>query len=278
MWQRFSEQARIVVFYAQEEAQKFGEGYVSTEHILLGLLRTDSTGTKALSAAGINASAVRAELERHLPRDSARPSQDMTLTPRSKRVIDLAYEEARELGDNFIGTEHLLLGIIVEADGLAGKVLSKFGIEADSIREWVRNISRSERNPEETASVRPAPPSGGQRQPASYQLSALIAIRQQFAPADYLALLLLAEGPADLSERLSKLGQTLPAIKGHIEREILAGPHFVPGQADICELITDTSGVCELFLAIATHPSTFTRKAFDSMGITQEQLRNTLKA
>jgi len=227
MWQRFSEQARIVVFYAQEEAQKFGEGYVSTEHLLLGLLRTDSTGTKALRAGGIDPAQVRAEVERQLPLGNKRPSQDMTLTPRSKRVIDLAYDEARELGDKFIGTEHLLLGMVVEGDGLAGKVLDKFGVNPEVAREWVRNLDRPDRNPEKKSEDKP--PAVSEKKPVSYQLASLLAIRQQVAPADFMALLLLAERPPELCDRLAQLDRPLSEITNHIETEILAGPQFVPG-------------------------------------------------
>src|SRR5581483_12298161 len=84
MWQRFTERARKVVFYAQEEAQKFGEGYVSTEHLLLGLVReSDSVAARVLDKLGVSLNRVRAEVEKQLPRGDARPSQDMTLTPRA---------------------------------------------------------------------------------------------------------------------------------------------------------------------------------------------------
>ena len=96
MWQRFTERARKVVFYAQEEAQRFGEGYVSTEHLLLGLVReSDSVAARVLEKLGVGLNRIRAEVEKQLPRGDARSSQDMTLTPRAKRVIDLAYDEAR---------------------------------------------------------------------------------------------------------------------------------------------------------------------------------------
>ena len=138
MWQRFTERARKVVFYAQEEAQKFGEGYVSTEHLLLGLVReSDSVAARVLERLGVSLSRIRAEVEKQLPRGDARPSQDMSLTPRAKRVIDLAYDEARNLNNNYIGTEHLLLGLIREGDGLAGRVLSKLGVELDRGRREV---------------------------------------------------------------------------------------------------------------------------------------------
>src|SRR5688572_15558374 len=138
MWQRFTERARKVVFYAQEEAQKFGEGYVSTEHLLLGLVReSDSVAARVLEKLGVSLNRIRAEVEKQLPRGDARPSQDMTLTPRAKRVIDLAYDEARNLNNNYIGTEHLLLGLIREGDGLAGRVLAKLGVDLERTRREV---------------------------------------------------------------------------------------------------------------------------------------------
>ena len=135
MWQRFTERARKVVFYAQEEAQKFGEGYVSTEHLLLGLVReSDSVAARVLEKLGVSLNRIRSEVEKQLPRGDARPNQDMTLTPRAKRVIDLAYDEARNLNNNYIGTEHLLLALIREADGLAGRVLAKLGVGLEAAR------------------------------------------------------------------------------------------------------------------------------------------------
>jgi len=145
MWQRFTERARKVVFFAQEEAQKFGEGYVSTEHLLLGLVReSDSVAARVLEKLSVSLSRIRQEVEKQLPRGDARPSQDMTLTPRAKRVIDLAYDEARNLNNNYIGTEHLLLGLIREGDGLAGRVLAKLGVELDRARREVMALQDNE--------------------------------------------------------------------------------------------------------------------------------------
>jgi ATP-dependent Clp protease ATP-binding subunit ClpC len=145
MWQRFTERARKVVFFAQEEAQKFGEGYVSTEHLLLGLVReNDSVAARVLEKLGVSLGRIRQEVEKQLPRGDARPSQDMTLTPRAKRVIDLAYDEARNLNNNYIGTEHLLLGLIREGDGLAGRVLAKLGVELDRARREVMALQDNE--------------------------------------------------------------------------------------------------------------------------------------
>lgn len=145
MWQRFTERARKVVFYAQEEAQKFGEGYVSTEHLLLGLVReSDSVAARVLDKLGVSLSRIRAEIEKSLPRGEARPNTDMSLTPRAKRVIDLAYDEARNLNNNYIGTEHLLLGLIREGDGLAGRVLAKLGVELEKARREVMALQDNE--------------------------------------------------------------------------------------------------------------------------------------
>jgi len=133
------------VFYAQEEAQKFGEGYVSTEHLLLGLVREqDSVAARVLDKLGVSLQRVRGEVERQLPRGDAKATQEMQLTPRAKRVIDLAYDEARTLNNNYIGTEHLLLGLIREGDGLAGRVLAKLGVDLEKARREVMALQDNE--------------------------------------------------------------------------------------------------------------------------------------
>src|SRR5947209_8857979 len=138
MWQRFTERARRVVFFAQEEAGRLGENYVSTEHLLLGLVReNDSVAARILDRLGVSLGRIRSEIERQVTRGDGRLGQDMQLTPRAKRVIDLAYEEARQLNNNYIGTEHLLLGLVREGDGLGGRVLVKLGADLDRTRREV---------------------------------------------------------------------------------------------------------------------------------------------
>ena len=139
MWQQFTERARRVVFFAQEEAGKLGENYVSTEHLLLGLVReSDSFAARILDRMGVSLGRIRNEIERQVTRGDGRLGQDMQLTPRAKKVIDLAYDEARQLSNNYIGTEHILLGLIREGEGLAGRVLAKLGVELEAAREVVR--------------------------------------------------------------------------------------------------------------------------------------------
>lgn len=144
MWQRFTQDARNVVFFAQEEAQRFGEGFVSTEHLLLGLLRESGCkGCRIIQALGLSLERIRVEVENQLPKGDVRPSPDMTLTPRAKRVIDLAYSEARQAGHDYIGTEHLFLGLVAESDGLAGRCLSKLGADIEEARAAMAKLSPS---------------------------------------------------------------------------------------------------------------------------------------
>ncbi len=145
MWQRFTERARRVVFFAQEEAGRLGENYVSTEHLLLGLVReNDSVAARILDRMGVSLGRIRSEIERQVTKGDGRLGQDMQLTPRAKRVIDLAYDEARNLNNNYIGTEHLLLGLIREGEGLAGRVLQKLGVDLERTRREVMSLQDGE--------------------------------------------------------------------------------------------------------------------------------------
>jgi ATP-dependent Clp protease ATP-binding subunit ClpC len=217
MWQRFSEAARKAVFYAQEEAQKVGEGYVGTEHMLLGILREpDSTGAKALVKMGLSLSQIREDIVRQLPKGSSRPSPDMTLTPRCKRAIDLAYAEARELNNNYIGTEHLLLGFIAEKDGLAAKVLAHLGVDLDRARPVVAELIADRQLTE------PASPKPERRDiPSASRAWHVLAARNQRMMADQLCLMFLFEKDGIASEAISGLGGTLSLTASLIEEEIL---------------------------------------------------------
>lgn len=145
MWQRFTERARRVVFFAQEEAGRLGENYVSTEHLLLGLVReNDSVAARILDRMGVSLGRIRSDIERQVTRGDGRLGQDMQLTPRAKRVIDLAYDEARNLNNNYIGTEHLLLGLIREGEGMAARVLQRLGVDLERTRREVMNLQDGE--------------------------------------------------------------------------------------------------------------------------------------
>ncbi len=138
MWQRFTEEARRVVFFAQEEAGRLRENQVATEHLLLGLTREgDGAAAKTLASLNVSLQRIRTEVERVVTRGEGRLGQDMQLTARAKRVIDLAYEEARGLNNDYIGSEHLLLGMIREEEGLAGRILRNLEVEYAKARGTV---------------------------------------------------------------------------------------------------------------------------------------------
>ncbi len=141
MWHRFTERTRRVIFFSQEEAARFSENYVGTEHLLLGLLREkDSHAARILVRyMGVDLRIMRDAIRSQMAQGEGRNrSQEMQLTPRAKRVIDLAYEETRTLNNNYLGSEHLLLGLIQEGEGLAGRVLHSMGVELDRTREVIR--------------------------------------------------------------------------------------------------------------------------------------------
>src|ERR687897_2017777 len=148
MWQRFTERARRVVFFAQEEAARLGESYVGTEHLLLGLVReNDSVAARILDRLGVPLGRIRSDIVRQVTRGHGNLGQDMQLTPRTKRVVDLAYEEARQLNNDYIGTEHLLLRLIREGDGLAARVLVKLGADLERSRREVYAMQQNENKP-----------------------------------------------------------------------------------------------------------------------------------
>jgi ATP-dependent Clp protease ATP-binding subunit ClpC len=134
-FEKFSERARRVLTLAQEEAQHFNHSYIGTEHIMLGLLREDEgVGAKVLANLGVSLTKARSAVEFIIGRGDKPATGEIGLTPRAKRVIELAIDEARHLGHNYIGTEHLLLGLLREGGGVASDVLDSFGITLEQAR------------------------------------------------------------------------------------------------------------------------------------------------
>ena len=135
MFERFTEKAIKVIMLAQEEARRLGHNFVGTEQILLGLVG-EGTGiaAKTLKGMGINLKEARAEVEKIIGRGSGFVAVEIPFTPRAKRVLELSWDEARQLGHNYIGTEHLLLGLIREGEGVAAKVLESLGVDLTKLR------------------------------------------------------------------------------------------------------------------------------------------------
>jgi ATP-dependent Clp protease ATP-binding subunit ClpC len=138
MFERFTDRARRVVVLAQEEARMLNHNYIGTEHILLGLIHEgEGVAAKGLESLGISLEAVRAQVEEIIGQGQQAPSGHIPFTPRAKKVLELSLREALQLGHNYIGTEHILLGLIREGEGVAAQVLVKLGADLNRVRQQV---------------------------------------------------------------------------------------------------------------------------------------------
>ncbi|MFP4007172.1 MAG: ATP-dependent Clp protease ATP-binding subunit [Spirulinaceae cyanobacterium] len=160
MFERFTEKAIKVIMLAQEEARRLGHNFVGTEQILLGLIG-EGTGVaaKVLKSMGVNLKDARIEVEKIIGRGSGFVAVEIPFTPRAKRVLELSLEEARQLGHNYIGTEHLLLGLIREGEGVAARVLENVGVDLSKVRTQVIRMLG------ETTEVTAGPSSGRTKTP-----------------------------------------------------------------------------------------------------------------
>ncbi len=138
MFERFTEKAIKVIMLAQEEARRLGHNFVGTEQVLLGLIgESTGVGAKALKTMGVTLKDARAEVEKIIGRGSGFVAVEIPFTPRAKRVLELSWDEARQLGHNYIGTEHLLLGLIREGEGVAVRVLENLGVDLNKLRSSI---------------------------------------------------------------------------------------------------------------------------------------------
>jgi ATP-dependent Clp protease ATP-binding subunit ClpC len=138
MFERFTDRARRVVVLAQEEARMLNHNYIGTEHILLGLIHEgEGVAAKALESMSISLEAVREQVTEIIGRGQTAPAGHIPFTPRAKKVLELSLREALQLGHNYIGTEHILLGLIREGEGVAAQVLQKLGADLNKVRQQV---------------------------------------------------------------------------------------------------------------------------------------------
>jgi ATP-dependent Clp protease ATP-binding subunit ClpC len=149
MFERFTDRARRVVVLAQEEARLLNHSYIGTEHILLGLIHEgEGVAAKALESLGISLEAVRAQVEEIIGQGGSSPSGHIPFTPRAKKVLELSLREALQLGHNYIGTEHILLGLIREGEGVAAQVLVKLGADLARVRQQVIQLLSGYQGPQ----------------------------------------------------------------------------------------------------------------------------------
>jgi ATP-dependent Clp protease ATP-binding subunit ClpC len=170
MFERFTDRARRVVVLAGEEARMLDHGWIGTEHILLGLIREgDGHAARSLESLGISLDAVRQQVEEIIGRGQQEPSGHIPFTPRAKKVLELSLRESLQLGHNYIGTEHSLLGLIREGDGVAAQVLVRLGADLDRVRERVIQLLHGYQGQD----VRSAGSQPGERAPAALPDDAL---------------------------------------------------------------------------------------------------------
>lgn len=138
MFERFTDRARRVVVLAQEEARMLNHNYIGTEHILLGLIHEgEGVAAKSLESLGISLEGVRSQVEEIIGQGDTPPPGHIPFTPRAKKALELSHREALQLGHNYIGTEHILLGVIREGEGVGSQVLVKLGAELTRVRQVV---------------------------------------------------------------------------------------------------------------------------------------------
>jgi ATP-dependent Clp protease ATP-binding subunit ClpC len=154
MFERFTDRARRVVVLAQEEARMLNHNYIGTEHLLLGLIHEgQGVAATALESLGVSLEAVRAQVEEIIGQGQEAPSGHIPFTPRAKKVLELSLRESRQLGHDYIGTEHILLGLLREGEGVASQVLVRLGADLNRVRQQVIELLHGHRGEEPAGSA-----------------------------------------------------------------------------------------------------------------------------
>jgi ATP-dependent Clp protease ATP-binding subunit ClpC len=154
LFERFTDTARRVVVYAKEEALLLDHDFIGTEHILLGLLRDDTeTAVRVLTALGVDLTAARRAVEETVGHGRQAPAGDVAFTGRAKKVLELSLREALQLGHNYIGSEHILLGLLREGEGGGAQILKHLDVDSEELRRSVLAVLRSRQHPRPSPGV-----------------------------------------------------------------------------------------------------------------------------
>ena len=228
MFERFTDRARRVVVLAQEEAKMLNHNYIGTEHILLGLIHEgEGVAAKALESLGISLDAVREQVQDIIGQGQQQPTGHIPFTPRAKKVLELSLREALQLGHNYIGTEHILLGLIREGEGVAAQVLVQLGADLNRVRQTVIQLlsgyQGGGQGGKETAgagvgAVLLSP----MRQRGSWTLAAVLMAALPVA-AWFAGRVLLVEGNALLLQNTRQIGEFALTIRVHVMRALAVG-------------------------------------------------------
>jgi ATP-dependent Clp protease ATP-binding subunit ClpC len=207
MFERFTESARRVVVLAQEEGRMLDHNYIGTEHILLGLIREgDGVAARVIGSMGLTLEAAREQVEAMVGRGSAASSGHVPFTPRAKKVLELSLREALELNTTYIGTEHLLLGLMREGDGVGAQILERLADPLPTVREAVIELARSE----------PGPGGSGPDGPVTVAVSALSSAARGRNPERDIRIRALMATVTELRAAIESIDRRLAGIERHL--------------------------------------------------------------
>src|ERR1051326_8547956 len=210
MFERFTDRARRVVVLAQEEARMLNHNYIGTEHILLGLIHEgEGVAAKALESLGISLEAVRHQVEEIIGQGGSSPSGHIPFTPRAKKVLELSLREALQLGHNYIGTEHILLGLIHEGEGVAAKALESLNISLEAVRQQVEEIIGQG----QAAPTGHIPFTPRAKKVLELSLREALQLGHNYIGTEHILLGLIREGEGVAAQVLQKLGADLNRVR-----------------------------------------------------------------
>jgi ATP-dependent Clp protease ATP-binding subunit ClpA len=295
MWQRFSERARKVVFYAQEEARAHGHGNVGAEHMLLGVLReNDSTACRALVESGFRLETILAEVEARTVDGDASVRSDMTLTRQATKVIDCAYKCARDLKNNYIGTEHLLLGLIREGNGIPGMVFERLGIAYSGTEQAVIALQSEASGGSDSAAAQANSSGMSTRAQAiiGHAREAAHSIGEGHISTEHLLLGSIADPSSSASAILGHLGVTPEALRAEIDRRtaVYRGNTWSAQSSPRVQRVLDLAkseaqadnatliGTSHFLLAMIREGNGVAGKALAKLGVTEESVRDAREA
>ena len=213
MFERFTDRARRVVVLAQEEARMLNHNYIGTEHILLGLIHEgEGVAAKALESLGISLEGVRDQVEEIIGQGQTAPAGHIPFTPRAKKVLELSLREALQLGHNYIGTEHILLGLIREGEGVAAQVLQKLGADLNRVRQQVEEIiGQGQQAPSGHIPFTPRA-----KKVLELSLREALQLGHNYIGTEHILLGLIREGEGVAAQVLQKLGADLNRVRQQV--------------------------------------------------------------
>jgi len=288
---KFTERARRVLSLAQEEAQRFQHNYIGTEHLLLGLVReSEGVAAKVLSNLGVELYRVRNAVEFIIGRGDRIVLGEIGLTPRAKKVIELAVDEARRLNHHYIGTEHLLLGLVREGEGIAAGVLESLGVNLEKVRtQTIQVLSQSgAAQTMETATISIPSQTEAVKKTMGLAQEESQLLQHDYLGTEHLLLGLVREGDGVAAKVLNKLGVELEKVRSTVESIVKRGEHTGVGERVLTRramevmaqstnearrLKHDYVGTEHILLGLVRSDESIAEAVLRSMGIKMETVR-----